>query len=264
MTKVWLQMDVREVGLFAGLVVLAWVVGWLLKRVLGARLRRLREAGAAVGRFEVLQALVPIVRWGLFLGALAVGLHLMRLPKPVAAWLNSVLQSAFTLMCALVASGAVRVAFKQWAKRPADPAEARTRATLAPVLAKSCHLVLVAIALLLILQNSGYNVAGLLAGLGIGGLAVALAAKETLANLFGSIAVLMDRTFQVGDNIRQGDTIGTVVRIGLRSTRVRTAEGYIVSIPNQIITNAPVTNMGSSPLPVPQLKDPKTPEPKPR
>jgi MscS family membrane protein len=100
------------------------------------------------------------------------------------------------------------------------------------------------IAVLLVLQNSGYNVAGLLAGLGIGGLAVALAAKETLANLFGSIAVLLDRTFQVGDTIRQGDVTGVVENIGLRSTKVRTPEGYLVSIPNQLITNAPVINMG--------------------
>jgi MscS family membrane protein len=103
------------------------------------------------------------------------------------------------------------------------------------------------VAALLVLQNAGYNVAGLLAGLGIGGLAVALAAKETLANLFGSIALLMDRTFQVGDRIKQGDVEGTVEKIGLRSTRVRTAEGYAVSIPNQLITNAPVTNMTPHP-----------------
>jgi MscS family membrane protein len=96
---------------------------------------------------------------------------------------------------------------------------------------------------LLVLQNLGYNVAGLLAGLGIGGLAVALAAKETLANLFGSLALLMDRTFQVGDTIKQGEVEGEVVNIGLRSTRVRTKEGYIVSIPNQLMTNAAVTNM---------------------
>ncbi len=248
MLKVLSQVAWWDAGFFMALVLLAWAAGWLLQRTLGARVRRRREAGVPAGSIEVLLALVPIVRWGLFLGALAVGLHLMKLPKPVAAWLSMFLQAAFTLMTALVASGAARVAFKQWAKRPADPAEARTRSTLAPVLAKSCQVFLVTIALLLILQNGGYNVAGLLAGLGIGGLAVALAAKETLANLFGSIAVLMDRTFQVGDKIRQGDTVGIVEKIGLRSTKVRTAEGYLVSIPNQVITNAPVTNMGSAPL----------------
>ena len=63
--------------------------------------------------------------------------------------------------------------------------------------------------------------------------------------MFGSIAVLMDRTFQVGDTIKQGEVTGVVEKIGLRSTLVRTAEGYTVSIPNQIVTNAPVTNMGA-------------------
>jgi len=138
----------------------------------------------------------------------------------------------------------VTAAFRGWAGLPTDPAETRTRETLAPVLTKSCQVFFYVIAVLLVLQNLGYNVAGLLAGLGIGGLAVALAAKETLANLFGSIAVLMDRTFQVGDTIRQGDVTGVVEKIGLRSTKVRTSEGYTVSIPNQIVTNAPVTNMG--------------------
>ncbi len=255
MPKAWSQFNYMEAGLFAGLVLLAWAGGWLLKRVIVSRVRRRRQGGASPGRIEIVQALVPIVRWGLFLGALYVGLQLMKLPKPAAAWVGWALQSAFTLMCAHVATGAARVGFKQWSKRPADPGEARTRSTLAPILAKSCEIFFVTIALLLILQNSGYNVAGLLAGLGIGGLAVALAAKETLANLFGSIAVLLDRTFQVGDNIRQGDTVGTVERIGLRSTRVRTAEGYLVSIPNQIITNVAVTNMGPGPLPAAKAPD---------
>ena len=247
MVKVLSQVNPWEVGIVAALVIIAWGGSWLLQRILLARWRRLKEAGLPLLYLEVLKALVPLLRWGLFLAALAVGVHFLKLPKVASAWLNAVLQSAFTLMVAFVASSAARVAFDYWARRPADVGEARTRATLAPVLAKSCQVFFVIIAVLLVLQNCGYNVAGLLAGLGIGGLAVALAAKETLANLFGSIAVLMDRTFQVGDTIKQGDTVGVVEKIGLRSTRVRTAEGHVVSIPNQIITNAPVTNMGPQP-----------------
>ena len=244
MNKAWLRIDGWETGLLAGLLLLAWIGGWILRRWLDARLRRMRQDSSPTLNLEVVRALVPLVRWGLLLAALAVGLHLLALPAPAVKWLNGLLRAAFTLMVALVAAGAARVGFKQWAKLPKDEGEKRTRATLAPVLAKSCQVFLVIIALLMILQNAGYNVAGLIAGLGLGGLAVALAAKETLANLFGSIAVLADGTYQVGDVIRQGDVQGTVVRIGLRSTKVRTAEGYIVSIPNQIITNAPVTNMG--------------------
>ena len=240
----WFEANRPEIMTAVGLFVLAWLASWALEGFLSARLRRLTEAGAKVFHIEVLRYFVPLVRWALLFSAVSVAVRLLHLPPLPQRLIDSVLQGAFTLLVALAASGAVRLAFAEWAHASDDPATARTRATLAPVLARSCQVFLVTIAALLILQNAGYNVAGLLAGLGIGGLAVALAAKETLANLFGSIAVLMDRTFQVGDKIQQGDVTGVVERIGLRSTRVRTAEGYIVSIPNQLITNAAVTNMG--------------------
>ena len=244
MTGFWLGSHSTAFSVVVALVLLAWLSSWALQAFLSARLRRLTEAGAKVFHIEVLRYFVPLVRWALLFSAVSVAVRILHLPPLPQRLIDSVLQGAFTLLVALAASGAVRLAFAEWAHASDDPATARTRATLAPVLARSCQVFLVTIAALLILQNAGYNVAGLLAGLGIGGLAVALAAKETLANLFGSIAVLMDRTFQVGDKIQQGDITGVVERIGLRSTRVRTAEGYVVSIPNQLITNAAVTNMG--------------------
>lgn len=240
----WLQINRFGVLSAAALFVLAWLSSWALQGFLSSRLRRLNEAGAKVLHIEVLRLFVPLVRWALLFAALSVAVRLCRLPPVPQRLVDIVLQGALTFLIALAAAAAARVALKQWSRAPRDAAEARTRATLAPVLARSCQVFLLTMAVLLVLQNAGYNVAGLLAGLGIGGLAVALAAKETLANLFGSVAVLMDRTFQVGDNIKQGDVTGVVERIGLRSTRVRTADGYIVSIPNQLITNAPVTNMG--------------------
>jgi len=239
----WLQAHVWPVAAFIALLVLASCASWILQRVLSSRLRSRNQAGAGVSHFEVVRRFVPLVSWGLLFAAVSVGLHLLPLPDAAERLMNKALQAGFALLVAFAASAAAKVALNQWARASDDAAEERTRITLAPVLAKSCLIFFMTIAALLVLQNAGYNVAGLLAGLGIGGLAVALAAKETLANLFGSIALLMDRTFQVGDRIKQGDVEGVVEKIGLRSTRVRTAEGYAVSIPNQLITNAPVTNM---------------------
>ena len=244
MPALWLNAHVAELSVIAALLLFAWLSSWALQAFLSARLRRLTEAGGKVLHIEVIRFFVPLIRWALLFAAVSFAVRIFHLPPLPQRLIDTVLQGAFTLLVALAASAAVRVAFTQWAHASDDAAAARTRATLAPVLARSCQVFFVVIAALLILQNAGYNVAGLLAGLGIGGLAVALAAKETLANLFGSIAVLMDRTFQVGDKIQQGDITGVVERIGLRSTRVRTAEGYVVSIPNQLITNAAVTNMG--------------------
>jgi len=236
-----------EVVLFGALLLVAWAGSWGLRRYLRARLRRAREAGRSSLRIEVMKALVPLMRWGLMLAAVALGLHQFKLPEAVVFWLDAGLKAGFTLLAAYVAGSAVAVSFQHWASGVSDLQEARTRATLAPVLAKTCRIFFFTIAVLLILQNSGYNVAGLLAGLGIGGLAVALAGKETLANLFGSMAVLMDRPFQVGDFIRQGQVEGTVERIGLRSTRVRTPDGFLVSIPNQNITTSDVVNLSARP-----------------
>jgi MscS family membrane protein len=239
----WLQAHVWPVAAFVALLVLASCASWILQRVLCSRLRCGNQAAAGVLHFEVVRRFVPLVSWGLLFAAISVGLHLLPLPDAAERLMNKALQAGFALLVAFAASAAAKVALNQWARASGDAAEERTRITLAPVLAKSCLIFFMTIAALLVLQNAGYNVAGLLAGLGIGGLAVALAAKETLANLFGSIALLMDRTFQVGDRIKQGDVEGEVVNIGLRSTRVRTKEGYIVSIPNQLMTNAAVTNM---------------------
>ncbi|MCS6969448.1 MAG: mechanosensitive ion channel family protein, partial [Planctomycetes bacterium] len=98
--------------------------------------------------------------------------------------------------------------------------------------------------LLLGAENMGFNVAGLIAGLGIGGLAVALAAKDTLANLLGSVMIMIDRPFRMGDYIVARGVEGTVEKIGFRSTRIRTLANSLVSIPNAELALANIDNLG--------------------
>lgn len=93
-----------------------------------------------------------------------------------------------------------------------------------------------------ILQQWYSNVTGLLTGLGLGGLAFALAAKDTAANLFGSITILIDRPFTIGDWILTPHVEGTVEDIGFRSTRIRTFTQAVVTIPNSVMSNDPITN----------------------
>ena len=115
-------------------------------------------------------------------------------------------------------------------------------AALMPLLRKASKIFIGAIGVLMVLQNLGYSVSGLIAGLGIGGLAFGLAAKDTIANLFGSVAILMDRPFRVGDWVTADGASGVVEEIGLRSTRIRTFDKTVVSIPNQALANAKVEN----------------------
>ena len=113
---------------------------------------------------------------------------------------------------------------------------------IVPLVRKALKTFLGILCFILIAQNLGYSVSGLLAGLGIGGLALAMAAKDTLANLFGSIMILIDRPFHTGDWITFPGGDGVVEEIGLRSTRIRTFAKTVVSIPNQSLANATVEN----------------------
>lgn len=118
---------------------------------------------------------------------------------------------------------------------------------LAPFATKTLKVLVFILGGLVILQNFGVNVMSLLAGLGLGGLALALAAQDTVANLFGSITIILDRPFQVGDLIKVTDTEGTVEEVGFRSTRIRTNYQSVVSIPNAIMAKEKIDNMGVRP-----------------
>jgi MscS family membrane protein len=115
---------------------------------------------------------------------------------------------------------------------------------LIPFLIKALKLTVILFGFLVVLQNMGVNVFSLLAGLGLGGLAFALAAKDTAANLFGSIMILTDRPFKIGDWVKIGDVEGTVEEIGFRSTRVRTFYNSLITVPNANMANAQIDNLG--------------------
>ena len=93
-----------------------------------------------------------------------------------------------------------------------------------------------------ILQEWGINVSALLASLGLGGLAFALAAKDTAANLFGGLTVLADKSMKVGDWIKIGDVEGIVEDIGLRTTKIRSFEKSLITVPNQVLANQSLEN----------------------
>jgi MscS family membrane protein len=103
---------------------------------------------------------------------------------------------------------------------------------LLPLAARSTKVILVAVAAVSVLSILGYPVGSLLAGLGIGGLAVALAAQKTVENLFGAFSIGVDQPFREGDFVKVEDVVGTVERIGLRSTRFRTLDRTLVTLPN--------------------------------
>lgn len=111
-----------------------------------------------------------------------------------------------------------------------------------PFINKFIKTTIIIFGVIFIIQEWGYNVGAIITGLGIGGVAVALAAKDTIANLFGSIMILIDKPFKIGDWIIVNDIEGIVEDIGFRSTRIRTFAKALVSIPNSIVATNSITN----------------------
>ena len=114
---------------------------------------------------------------------------------------------------------------------------------LMPVLSKIIKSIVVFMLLAGFLQSFGYNVSSLIAGFGITGLAVGFAAKEAIGNIFGSIGLLGDKVYKIGEYISFNGYEGTVEKINLRSTTIRTLAGYPVNIPNNILANEEITNI---------------------
>ncbi len=113
---------------------------------------------------------------------------------------------------------------------------------LMPFVAKLLRFITIAVAALIIVQEWGYSISGLLTGLGLGGLAVALAAQDMLSNLFAGAMILLDKPFGIGDWISSGDIEGTVEDVNFRSVKIRTFTQAVVTVPNAALANSPVTN----------------------
>jgi MscS family membrane protein len=167
--------------------------------------------------------------WTLFL--VSVALPWMGLPVSSAQYGQSIIRGCFLFVLFWVFSRLVEAWGKlligsKWAKQRAV---SNSLVTLGVRVGKICILV---IAVVTLVTAMGYPAASLLAGLGVGGLAVALAAQKTLEHLFGAFAIGADEPFHEGDFIKIDDISGTVESIGLRSTRIRTPERTVVSMPN--------------------------------
>lgn len=126
-------------------------------------------------------------------------------------------------------------------------ARGRGIVTFMPLIRRTLAVVFGILASLVLADSLGVNVGTYLTGLGIGGLGLALGAQETLANMFGSLSVALDRPFRIGDLVRIGDYEGTVEDIGLRSTRLRLGDRSQVAMPNKLVASETIRNLSRMP-----------------
>ena len=175
-----------------------------------------------------------------------VGLQLFDWPREVQAYVSRLGFIGVALSLVYVSLKAVDGAAHAWAARLPDDGDRAFQKHFIVLMGKGAKVVLVLVALLTLLQNLGVNITAILGSVSVLGLALGLAAQDTVSNLFGAVAVFMDRPFKVGDRIKVGsDVDGVVEEMGLRATRVRTLDGFLVTVPNKTVGSNTVTNVSA-------------------
>ncbi|OUR97260.1 hypothetical protein A9Q84_13115 [Halobacteriovorax marinus] len=171
-------------------------------------------------------------------------LPILDLPDNILSLLLRVGYVAFTVAAVFTTSQMADV-ICQFLEKKALESENKFDDVLIPLVRKSAKFIIFCIGLIFIGDSLTLDMKNILAGLGIGGIAFALAAKDTISNIFGSLTVLLDRPFTIGDwVVIDSKTEGTVVEVGLRSTRIKTFYDSIISVPNGTLINATIDNLG--------------------
>ena len=238
--KLW-----RIIVLF-GIILAAFLVGKIAKYILQKSATSLEKRDRPVASVT----LNAIARGVVFLsaaGGIAVGLTALEMKATVAEACDTLSAILLTIGVGYMLYWLVEVP-STWFARMAEKTESKLDNMLAPIVLKSLRVTVVLLVLVQIAQIlSDKPITSVIAGLGIGGLAVALAAQDTIKNFFGSLVLFVDKPFELGDRIVIDGHDGPVEEVGFRSTKIRTLEGHLVTIPNGELANKTIQNIGKRP-----------------
>jgi len=247
MSQTYYGNTMAEWTIALGIALGAFVVGKIVYWISGGMLRRL----TAKTESKIDDVIVDMLDEPLVLVVTALGLRLavgtLTLPAAINQFLFNALQG---LIVVAVAWTVVRLfdAVITHVLQPAiENSESDLDDQLLPVVRKGGKTILWSLGIIMALNNAGYDVAALIAGLGIGGLALAMAAQDTVKNVFAGFTIFTDRPFTLGERVAVSGFDGAVEEIGLRTTRIRTLAGRQVTIPNSGISNSAVENISSEP-----------------
>ena len=255
----FLNNTVDNILIFFGILILGFIFRRIISRILCAVIFRVFEKSKQiVSRAELYALLRKPLELVLFLGVLFMASSVLTIPKQFdlapsnefgiqmivsRLFLTIFIYSIFWILLKLVDFFGIIL------KHKASLTETKMDDQLIPF-AMDLIKIFLAIILILTVLSSVFNidVTAMAAGLGIGGIAIAMASKESIENLLGSFTIFFDKPFTVGDAINVGGVVGVVEKVGFRSTRVRTYDKSIVTVPNKNMVNAELDNLGVRPV----------------
>ncbi|MFN8286950.1 MAG: mechanosensitive ion channel family protein [Chitinophagales bacterium] len=232
-----------SIAIIAGAIILARGIYWLLSQLL----KKFTKTLSADLGTQIIDRIDTPVALGIVLIGFRLSIERLTFPRSI----ENYLQRGFVFMSALaitwLITRIVRAIIEQSFKQYWEKENSRMDEQMLQLSKRASVVILWMLGFVVGLNNAGFDVGALIAGLGIGGLALALAAQDTVKNIIGGLVVFIDKPFRVGDIIKIKDIEGTVVYTGIRSSRIRTAAGRVITIPNAQFSDNAIENISREP-----------------
>lgn len=190
------------------------------------------------------------VKFGVLLLGLWIALHQLVYSDTLGATIDETYKILLVLNATWFFARLINSLIEAYWNRRSDNSPKTTKHTnrMMPVVKRTIVTIIWIIGIVMALSNVGVNISALLGTLGIGGIAFALAAQDTIKNIFGAFTIFTDRPFSIGDTIRFDSFEGTIVDVGMRSTKMRNYDKRLITIPNSKLTDASIINISAEPM----------------
>ncbi|MCK5766579.1 MAG: mechanosensitive ion channel family protein, partial [Bacteroidales bacterium] len=235
----WALALVIIVGTLIAAKALYWVIGRIVKKLTAKTKTKLDDIMVDMLE-EPIVLIVTIIGVWFAIGRLS-------FPDKIMEWINNLYMVMIVLTITWLLARLIDAIIKEYVVPITKKTKGDFDDQIIPIIRKAIRVAIWVMGIIIALNNAGYNVGALLAGLGIGGIALAMAAKDTVANFFGGITIFTDKPFTINDRVKINGFDGTITEIGIRSTRLKTLENRIVTIPNSKFTDGMVENVSSEP-----------------
>ncbi|MDP3917049.1 MAG: mechanosensitive ion channel family protein [Nanoarchaeota archaeon] len=228
---------------FIFIILVFYVISKIIQVVIIANIKRVTAKTKSKTDDDLIEAInKPLINFITLIGV-KIAVNVIPLSESVLSAINKIIISLMVLVVAIFAAKIINVFTDSWGRKFAAKTHSTLDDDLLPLIHKAVNIIVFILAIIIILENWDIDVSGLLAGAGIAGLALAFAVKDSLANIFGGISIILDKTFRVNDIIKMEDgNMGRIKDIGLRTTKVRTWDNELLIVPNGILANSTIQN----------------------
>ncbi|MEX0771288.1 MAG: mechanosensitive ion channel family protein [Balneolaceae bacterium] len=229
------------------IIALAFFLGKILKYSLNRVAPKLRDKGKSIlaVAFESASRAATFL---IFAFGLRIAISFLIIPEGIEELVVTTVQVLIVLSIGYFAYRQVDI-IDVWLQRFTRDEETNIDDMLIPMVGKSLRVTVTILIILQVAQTlSDQPITSILAGIGIGGLALGLAAQDTIRNFFGSLMIFADKPFNVGELINLNDKLGTIQEVGVRTTKILTLEGHMLTVPNGVLANMTIHNIGKRPF----------------